>query len=78
MNEFIPHIILGIFATNLPIIQTLLAYWILIFVLNRDAVQQRINLPSFAAKDTSTQTHHFLGFILGRLFGTLLHKFIKA
>jgi len=77
MNDFIPHIVLGLFATNLPIIQTLVSYWILVFILSRDAVQARINMSSFAAKDTPTQTHHFIGFILGRLLGSLLKKFFK-
>lgn len=77
MNDFVPHIILGLFATNLPIIQTLVSYWILIFILSRDGVQERINMPSFATKDVQIQTHHFIAFILGRLLGGLIKKLFK-
>lgn len=78
MNNFVPHIILGLFATNLPIIQTLVSYWILIFLLSRDSVQASIHMPSFAAQDTPTQTHHLIGFILGRLLGFLIQTIVKG
>jgi hypothetical protein len=77
MNEFVPHIILGLFATNLPIIPTLVSYYILIFILSRDTVQAHINMPSFASKDATVQLHHFTAFILGKMLGFLLKKTFK-
>jgi hypothetical protein len=79
MNDFIPHIVLGLFSTNLPTIEVITSYWIVIFILNILPNRKRFNpfnLPRFAAKDTPTQIHNFIAFILGRLFGTLLVKFM--
>jgi hypothetical protein len=77
MNEFIPHIILGLFATNLPNIVSMVSYFILVFILSRDAVQARINMPSFASKDATVQLHHLLAFILGKMLGFLVKKVFK-
>jgi hypothetical protein len=77
MNDFVPHIILGLFATNLPIIPTMVSYYILIFILSRDTVQARINMPSFASKDPAVQLHHFIAFILGKMLGFLIMKTFK-
>jgi len=77
MNDYIPHILLGILATNVPNIQALVSYFVLVFILSIDSVQAQINLPSFAAKDTPTQIHHFIAFILGRVLGFLIKKVFK-
>ena len=77
MNDFVPHILLGLLATNVPNIHALVSYFVLVFILSRDSVQAQINLPSFASKDSTIQLHHFIAFILGRVLGFLIKKTFK-
>jgi hypothetical protein len=55
----------------------MVSYYILIFILSRDAVQAQINMPSFASKDPTIQLHHFTAFILGKMLGFLVKKTFK-